>query len=233
MNIIIDIILIVIIALYLFSGWRRGFVYTIMRLASFILAGLGAYLFYPIPADYAYQNIFLPKIAGSVEAAILSNSTGMSIAEILNERPPFFTDLIDKYLGSGEIEQLYGTGRELTMTDVCEFIAAPVARAISNVLCFILVFILLFIALRLVAFLLDKVCKLPVLKSANTVLGIALGLVLGLLFAWLLSAVIAGVWPALSRAYPDSFAPDMIENSVVLKALSNFNPLTLFINLKS
>ncbi len=228
MNIAIDIILAVIIASCLISGWRKGFVDTVMKLASFILAGIGAYLFYGIPADYMYSKFFLPKLTDMIENSILSGSTGMTLTELFNSKPAFFVDILNRYSTVGDVEGFYNSGTEMTVTDISSFMAEPLARAIANILGFGLVFVALLLVLGLITVILDKICKLPVLKSANRLLGIVLGILLGLLFAWLIAAVIGGALPELSKAYPDAFDPNVMENSILLKWLYNFNPLTLF-----
>ena len=228
MNIVIDVILVAIIGACLVSGWRKGFITTVMNFASFLIAGVGAYLFYPVPADYAYANLFLPKITSIIEGSILSGGAGMTVTELFAARPQFFVDILNRFSTVDEVEKFYNSGEALTVTDISEFMAAPLARTISNILCFFLVFIVLLIVLNLITIFLDKICKLPVLKTANTFLGILLGALLGLLFAWLLSAVVAGILPSVSTAYPELLPPTTIEDSVVLRWLHSFNPLTLF-----
>ena len=139
-----------------------------------------------------------------------------------------FVDILNRYSTVGEVESFYNSGTEIGVTEISSFMAAPLARAISNILGFGLVFIALLLVLGIFTIILDKICKLPVLKTANTFLGIVLGAVLGLLFAWLIAAVIGGALPQLSKAYPEAFDPMTMENSVVLRWLYNFNPLTLF-----
>lgn len=228
MNIAIDVILAVVTASCIISGWRKGFVDTVMRLVSFFIAVLGAYLFCSIPAGYMYSGIFLPKISNMIEDSILSGGAGQTLAELFNTKPEFFTDILNRYSTVGEVESFYNSGQSVSVADISAFMAEPIARTISNILGFVLVFIVLLIALGILTFLLDRICKLPVLKSANKLLGILSGAVSGLFFAWLIAAVAGGALPHLSKAYPEVFDPMTLENSIVLKWLYSFNPLTLF-----
>ena len=228
MNIAIDIILALVIASCVISGWRKGFVKAVMNLTSFLIAGVGAYLFCSIPSDYMYSEFFLPKMTDMIEKSILSGSTGQTLAELFNSKPRFFTDILNRYSTVGEVESFYNAGESVSVTDISSFMASPIARTVSNILGFALIFIVLLVALSVLTLILDKACKLPVLKSANALLGIVSGAVLGLFFAWLIAAVIGGALPHLSKAYPEAFEPSVLESSVVLKWLYNFNPLTLF-----
>ncbi|MBR4880574.1 MAG: CvpA family protein [Clostridia bacterium] len=228
MNLAIDIILAVVIASCVITGWRKGFVKSMMNMISFVLAGIGAYIFGFIPADYMYTKVFLPKLTSIIENSILSDSTGMSLAELFSSKPEFFVDILNRYSTVSDVESYYNSGTQLSVTDISSYMASPIARTISNILGFALVFVVLIIVLGIVTVILDKVCKLPVLKTANKLLGILSGALLGLFFAWLIAAIVGGVLPHLSNAFPDVFDPMIMENSIVLKWLYNFNPITLF-----
>lgn len=228
MSIAIDIILLALVVIFFIYGWQKGFVKTVMKLAGFLLAGVGAYLFYSYPGEYIYNKLLLPKLSSMIENSILSGATGMTISELFNSKPEFFVNILNRYSTVSDIERFYTSGEEITVADISSYMASPIARGISNILGFVLVFFALLLLLWLLTFILDKICELPVLKTANKLLGIILGTVLGLFFAWLLAAVIGGVLPHLSKAYPDIFKPSAMEDSIVLKWLYNFNPLTLF-----
>lgn len=221
MNLIIDIILVAIIVIYFISGWRKGFIRTAMSLASFILAGVGAYCFYPIPSDLMYDNVFLPKISRMIETAISSISEGITLDKLLTDKPELFTNIVEKYSDMGKVEEFIQSGAERTLTDLCDFIASPVARTISDVLGFIIAFIVLLIALKIVTFIIDKIFRLPVLNAANKTLGMLLGLLLGLLTAWLIASVIGGSVTALHTAFPDAVSETLVEDSAVLKFFCN------------
>ncbi len=61
------------------------------------------------------------------------------------------------------------------------------AEAVASVIAFFLLFVLFITAMRLITHLLDRICKLPVLKQANKLLGFFLGSLIGLLYAQILS----------------------------------------------
>ena len=227
MNIAIDVILLAIIVGCFLYGWRKGFVKTVLGLTSFLLAGIGASFLYGYPAEYVHNNILLPRLTAIIEESVLAGGPGMTLTELFNKKPDFFVDILNRYSDISEVERFYNSGEAVTVTDICEFMATPISRGVSNAVCFVLLFILLFAALAVLAFVLDKICKLPVLRSTNTFLGMVLGSVMGLLYAWLAASVIAGILPGLCAAYPDVFDSAAMENTVLLWFLYNFNPLTL------
>ena len=225
MNYIADILIVALFCICLISGWRKGFVRTVMDLITLGAAGVGAYLLYPYPSVYMYDNIFLPKISSIIEESILSGGAGQTLAQLFNSKPAFFADTINKYSSLPEVESFYNSNRDLTLGDISRFTADPIARTLSNVLGFILMFVLLIIAIKLAAFLVDKVCRLPVLRGANTLLGIISGALLGFTAAWLAASVIAGLVPTLRASFPELVSRTVIEDSFVLKWLYHFNPV--------
>ena len=228
MNIVIDILLAVVIALCVISGLRKGFVNAVMKLASFLIAGVGAYLFCPVPSDFLYNEIFLPGLSSTIESSILSGETGQSLAELFGSKPQFFIDILNRYSSVGRVEDFYNSGGDVGVEDISAFMAGPIARTVSDILGFILVFAVLLAALWILTVILNKICTLPVLNTANKLLGMISGGVLGLLFAWLIAAAAGSALSPLSKAYPEIFDPTVMENSIVFKWLYNFNPLTLF-----
>ena len=231
MNIAVDVILASVIIACILTGRAKGFVAMIMKLAAFVLSGVGAFIFYSIPADMMYNSIFLPKLSEMIEDSIVSGSTGMSLAEMFGTKPGFFVEILNRYSTVAEVEGFYNSSQNVGVSDISSFMAMPVARAISNLLGFGIVFLTLLVILNLVGILLDKICRLPVIKGANKLLGTALGAVTGLFLAWVLAWVAGEALPYLVTAYPHVFNDRILDSSVVFRFLYNFNPLTLF-NLK-
>lgn len=225
MNYVADILLVAIFLVCLFSGWRRGFVRTVMNLISVAVAGIGAYFLYPFPAAYMYGKVFLPKMTSMVEESILSGSTGHTLTELFNSKPGFFVDTLNQYSDLSKVEGYFNTDKTMTVTDISEYTAAPIASALSNVLGFMLMFVVLIIIMRVLTWFIDKACMLPVLHGTNTLLGIVAGGVLGFFAAWITASVIAGVLPTLHAYFPEAISRTALEDSFVLKWLYCFNPV--------
>ena len=69
-------------------------------------------------------------------------------------------------------------------------VAEFLAKTILGALCFVLVFIIAMILLYALNKVLDIFAKLPLLKQANKLVGMALGLVQGILLVWLFFALV-------------------------------------------
>ena len=66
---------------------------------------------------------------------------------------------------------------------IVDDIAAPIVTKLVWIICFIILFVLISIAIKFIASALNLVAKLPILKSANKLLGGVVGLVEGVLLA--------------------------------------------------
>jgi len=73
---------------------------------------------------------------------------------------------------------------------MAEVVAVFLAKMIITALCFVIVYIITLILLYLINKVLDVFAKLPLLKQANQLAGMALGLFQGILVIWLFFAVI-------------------------------------------
>ena len=226
MNFVIDIILLAIIVLSIFLGWKKGFVRTVLNSLSFFIAIILTGLLYGYVYDWLYPKFFLPKITDIINDMVVKVTDGATLDSLFNKLPQSFTDLIGKFTTVPQAKDYYSANPNASVSSFSEFLASPVASTIGKVLCFILVFIAIMLLLKLVGFLLDSVCKLPLIKSANKLLGILAGIILGFLFAWLLSEAISVLLPKLTLLFPNVFGEDILEKSFVLKYLALFNPFS-------
>lgn len=103
-------------------------------------------------------------------------------------------------------------------------------HTIAGAISFVLLFVLYIVAIRLITFLLDRFCRLPVLKQANRLLGFAIGVVIGLLYAQLLS-VFLFTFSELLLSVQNVITPEAYERSVVAKWMFEHNLFRLLIDL--
>ena len=102
------------------------------------------------------------------------------------------------------------------------------AESIAGVIAFAVLFVLYLIAVRLLTVLLDRVCKLPILKKANRLLGFVLGLVIGLLYAQIISLVLF-TFSELFLAVQEVITAEAFEGSVIAKWMFEFNIFRLLL----
>lgn len=152
-----DLILICFIALFAFSGMKRGFIKTIVGLASTLISLVLTLFAYPAVSD------FLHKLG-----------VGEAIKNIILEM-----------LAKKEQVNL-GLG-------IMETTAEASSVIVVNVISFIAVVILTKFVLALLIKSLNIITKLPVIKQANSLLGMIAGLLSGILVSYTLIGVLGAL----------------------------------------
>ncbi len=152
-----DLILICFIALFAFTGMKRGFIKTIVGLASTLISLVLTLLAYPVVSDVLHKLGVGEAIKGIILDVIAKN-------EQVN-------------LGLG----------------IMETTAEASSVAIVNVISFIAVIILTKFVLTLLIKSLNVITKLPVIKQANSLLGMIVGLLSGILVSYTLIGVLAAL----------------------------------------
>ena len=140
--------------------------------------------------------------------------------------PDAFRQIIDRYDADEErLTDALPDEPEAEEEDVhllSELIAEPVARAISGVLAFLALFVGSVIVLKLLTWILDLIFQLPVLKTANSMLGFLFGVLSALLWAWVLSSLSVTLAKAMFSISPELFPEDLVEKTILVKLFSSF-----------
>lgn len=233
MSFIIDILILSIIAFTVFKGARRGFVKSVMSLASLIIAFIIANIYSPAMSLWYYNKFILSsvteKISSFISGFIPVGSDTLNMSKLFGEGT--FVEMLERYGADNEkLQAAYGSVTDATTAKIEELsasIAQPVASTISDALAFASIFFGALIILWVVTIIINMVFKLPVLRTANKVLGIVFGVVCALLYSWIFAIVAVWAINALGAVEPEMFGPSVVDNSVLLKFFNANNPLRL------
>lgn len=212
--IMLDILIVAVIALFAFLGWRRGLVLTLCGLLAVFVAYAGAtFVSNTFSAEIA--KILQPTIQGQIEQVLdnmISDLPAPSVTlpgqESVRDNAQASIDqatlnqaleaLRQSSLFSGlqeSAEQAIQEGTIRVVTTASAAIANYLALQVTRTVLFYLVFFLILIAWNLFSHALDLACRLPVLSTFNEVGGLIIGVVKGALIllavVWLLS--LAGI----------------------------------------
>lgn len=200
---IIDIIIIMIIALSTFLGYRKGFINLSVNLLASIIALL-VMLFLTTPItnllinttsiDESIENIIIEKVNEAIGSQTNNN-------EIINELVISSTE--------GMLEE---NAAEISTT-VIKFAVA------------ILLFILVRVGLIFVSAIANLLAKIPVIKQMNEVGGIIYGLIRGVLAIYIILFLISSI----SLINTDNILNEKIEESTVTKLMYDNNIIDKFI----
>lgn len=152
-----DLILICFIAFFAFIGMKRGFIRTIVGLASTLISLVLTLMAYPVVSDVLHKIGVGEAITKIILGVIIKNEQGN--------------------LGLGIMEKT----------------AEASSVVVVNVISFIAVIILTKFVLTLLIKSLNIITKLPVIRQANSLLGMVVGVLSGILVSYTLIGVLAAL----------------------------------------
>ena len=229
----LDIIIILIVSLTVYFAAKNGFVKTAISASSFIIAILLTAAFAtPVaevikesPLSVTVRNATEDRIEGillegSYEISSLIEGESEEFNKLLAVARIDKDDLLEKYVSMDPDKVAYNLAVE---------ISNPIIDTVAIIVAIIIIYIGTQIILSVVSFILDKVCRLPVLKSCNKLLGIVVGVVLALLRACLFCFVIKILMENadfLGSGFIAELAP---EKTLLFKTFSEIDIFSFFI----
>ncbi len=201
---IVDIIILAILGLSLFSGMYKGFITSTLALVGFCgawIASLASYQ-YLVKAVTANESLmkFFTGLVGSLDIfkttslanMPVANATAANIDQAVSE---ISIPLIDKLFRNNVVGQVFANEGLSTMND---YLTQTLMTTALNIICFLLMFIVIYAAVLLIVNLLNNVFRFPALRHLDWLLGGVFGLVRGLVIVMLIFAVVPTIASALS-----------------------------------
>ena len=176
MNYLIDLILIAIIALFTFIGYKKGLIKVAFGLVSFILAIVISVILYKPVSNFIIKYTPLDDyIESTVSERLTSSETSKEETE----------NMVSNY---------YNNIKNASTS----VIASGISKTVINVSCMLVVFIVAKIILLFFKFIGDLVAKLPLIKQFNNAGGFIYGLLKGFIIIYILLALIALLSPIIN-----------------------------------
>ena len=231
MNIVIDLIIAAIIAFNVILGWKQGFVKTALKSLVLVVALIAAFSFVNPVRNYVLETEsgknWQDKIHSSV-ITVLDNISANEQEEVAEEEES--TGKLTSLLSSlgvdiRDIQNDIEEWKETKSDGIKESIASKVSPVLLKTAVtfgsFIVIFLAVYILATVAVFLLDKFTKLPVLKQANTLLGIVAGIVLAIAEACVFVSLVQLLLPV--NALGGIFAGFSPESTYLFKFFGSFN----------
>jgi len=197
MNYLLDLIILAIIALSTFIGYKKGLIKVAFGLVSFILAITLSILLYKPVSNFIIE--YTP-IDDYIEQTIFER---LDSSEITNEETE---NIVSNY---------YNNIKSATTNTIAD----GISKTIINVSCVLIVFILSKLILLLFRFIGDIIAKLPLIKQLNESGGLLYGLLRGFF-------LIYGVLALISISSPILDINDIINainNTIITNIMYNHN----------
>lgn len=205
MSLIVDLIIIAIILLFTFLGYKRGLIKVAIKLCTFFIAIIVAFLFYKPIANVVIEKTSIDE---TIETAITSRILPEGVSS--DEEVELEMDLPSVILKNS--------------ANTVQSIAESFSKTIIETACLLIIFIVVKIILKFVTVLADLIAKLPILHQFNQLGGTLYGILEGLFIVFVGFAAISLVAPLLDASILDS-----INNSYIGSLLYNNNIILKFI----
>ena len=213
MSIIIDLVIIAIIALCVFLGYKKGLTQYIIKIFSFIISLVVAFVLFKPVSNFVIQNT---KIDETIKEAVINvvkddvEETGKVKED--NNLPKAMVEYINN-----TIENAVNEAKE----NVIEVAAEGIASATINVGVAILLFIIVRIALIFISMLSKIITDLPIIKQFDKTGGIIYGLLKSFVIIFVIFALLSFVSPMIEQtgiivAINKSFIGSILYNNNLL-----------------
>ncbi len=186
---IVDIIALVVLVFCCLNGMRQGFFRILFRTFSFLTAIILMLLLYKPLYQFALRLDFVHNIELSV-----SNNVEKYVSEHIDGSLNNVNDAIDSmgfpdYIGNALKDSAEGM-HELYGQNTTELISDIISNFTMQIAFGIILFILILLLINLISWITGLIAKLPVIHTANKLLGGILGLVNGFIILYIAAFMI-------------------------------------------
>lgn len=195
MGTFVDLLLLVIVALFMLIGIKNGFVRTLLSLVSRIASVVLAYLASDKYAEMFYEKFLKERIVSSFDEHVATTSlsdVSQQVSAVLDSIPESVSGILN-VLGIDLASFSNVASDSIENSNVSSFleetIAGPASVFVCRIIIFVIVSLLASLAFSILIKLLCKIVDLPVLKTANKALGGILGLLNGIILSFIASYV--------------------------------------------
>lgn len=210
MGIVVDLILVLVLLVFIFMGYKRGLTGSLLKLVSFAAAIVLALILYNPVANLVIENTTIDeKMTQSIIDIFSKNEKNEEEEENKGVQNTIINNI------SKEIEN----ATEETRDSIVEQSARNSSIMVIKIGSAIVIFLVAKIALVVVSFFIKGITELPIIKQVDKIGGIAYGFIEGMLIIYIVLAIISFV----GVLWEGNTAVDAIEKSAIGSMLYNNN----------
>ena len=237
---LIDIVVIAIIALSAFIGYKIGFVKTVIGLLSFVIAiGVALAFYKPFAAlltenttidDWVRERIVKSDVKVSGDSLVIETETSEEKVEsattVTNNESTEDTSFVNTIISVIPQEASNLFNLEETKEVLKNQIADKIVELVMNVLSLIIIFVLVKVILLIANLLLGLATKVPGLKQINEIMGLLVAVLLAFAEIYIAFAIVLFI----SSVADISFVTEAIKSSLLASFLFENNPIIWFLS---
>ena len=217
MAIVVDIIILLIMIICVFLGYKKGLIGVAVNILGFFIALIIAFILYTPISNFIINNTDIkPTLQNAISNTVASyiiDEKEETKQEENDNASKVMTDYITGFIEE-EKQKIENTEKEI-INNVSETVAINIIKIAVG----ILVFIIAKIGLLFVKVLAEIITKIPIIGDIDKVGGIIYGVLQGLIIIYIVLAVISLIAPTAG----DSALLEAINNSYIGKIMYNYN----------
>ena len=210
---VVDLILIGIIILSTFLGYKKGLIGVIFHIVSFFIAILITLLLYKPVVSYIIQNTTIDDQINQIIVEKLE-FTKINEGEKIDKEETNLPNVVVDYINEG----VEGAVEE-TKDNVIETVANTLTENVINIIVILSIFIITKLILLLAKVILDAVSEIPIIKQFNEIGGITYGLIRAIFIIYVILALISFISPMIEQVG----IVEIIQTTILTKWLYNNN----------
>ena len=218
MQLVIDVLFMAVFAIPVFRGWRRGFTKSILGLGRLILSLVVTILFGSAFAGRIDETFINPPVSEAVSkkfssiAAEVTASAEGGIDALVEKIPEAFRGYLD-LTNVDHTAEINALVEQWSRT-----VADGISKVISLILGFVLLFVISFVLLTAVIFIIGKLVKLPVIRTVDKLLGLAVGIFNGAAVVMVSSVILGAILGLMGQG-------ELVEGSFMLRLFAGVKDL--------
>lgn len=205
--IVLEAIVIIVFALSIITCYKRGFLSSLISLFGYLIACAGAYIGSRALAETVYQMFLRDKMVLNVQTTITSNISSLitgdfsvlsdfSLENILDVVPRMFQWLVSIALKSASISDFAANSIPEMSEKIVDNLIYPSVIVILQSAMFFVLFIALLVIVKIAIKFFKNANKIPVIGTANALLGGITGFAEAFVIMMLLSSLLKVIFAA-------------------------------------
>lgn len=236
MSAFFDLVVVVAAAIFLWTGFKKGFFKSIVDLVIMIFSVLVPYLFAPSLSEYYYQNFVYSGLVGKINDILAQNGglidSAKNIAGLVSGIPNIFYNksTFCEITINDILKALHSSGDK---SAIVEGLLKPSILHAITVVMFAVLSIITFTVLRVLFKYAFKLPRIPIFGFIDSILGLCMGVLKFVVFMFIFVVAFKSVLLIVPKADLVNDVNFAIDESKVFKPIYNVNVDVLNDYLKS
>ncbi len=234
MNWIIDLLMLALVIIIIYTGYRKGFLRSILSLGGFLIATVFSFMFGKMIAEGIFTSMVKPWLTSLVETQVVAGTNenlAIAVDNMYQNLPGYLSGPLNFLFGSKEqvITNIQSAMAEnsTTMTDSIVNLLKPMMVVLISILTILILFLLCIFALRVIDKLLIQVRRIPVIGTFDGFLGGIVGVFQAALWMVILVFLVKAII-LLSSNGITWLNDDVINSTFLFKWLYHFDVTKAF-----